>query len=432
MIQLQVLNYILSKNDIPFLLTYDKMYYTVYSKEYDFIRKHYDSEGKLPDVATVLGSCKDFEVMEVTESKKYLENKLFEEFVLEQATETINASAKNFTKDAVKANADLIAKLQSLQPPSFTYGVDIIKNAKERYDNTIDRMSSPEMYTISTGLPELDIALGGGLRRGEELVVIYARTNNAKTWIALEMGVAAWEKGRNIGFFSPEMSANSVGYRFDTLFKHFDNHGIMGDDKTYDTDNYKRYINGLIKKDRPAFNVATPADFPNKRVTVSKLVEYVKYLKLDVLIIDGLTYLTNERGGSKKNTTENLTDISEDLMNASVELGVPIIVVLQANREGAKGKDGEVNTEAPELDTIRGSDGISHNASRCISLYKAKDIIKLYLSKNRYGEKGQHIFYQYNVNEGLFTYVPNPKDGMPAMEEADLEDDGFEDTGSPF
>ena len=141
--------------------------------------------------------------------------------------------------------------------------------------------------------------------------------------------------------------------------------------------------------------------------------------------------MTNERSNGRKNTTENLTEICEDLMQVSTSLKIPIIVVLQANREGARDKDGDVSTEAPELDTIRGSDGISHNASRCISLYKAKDIIKLYLNKNRYGEKGQHLFYQYDVNEGKFTYVPNPKDGIPIDTTKDTTTE-FEDTENPF
>ena len=333
-------------------------------------------------------------------------------------------------KNAVKAKEALIAKLQAIQPPKVSYGVDIIKSAQERYDRLIDRMADESKYVFSTGLDELDIVLNGGLRRGEELVVIYARTNNAKTWIAEKMTVSIWAAGYNVGFFSPEMSHLSIGYRFDTLFKNFDNKGISGEVRDFDTEIYKRYINGLLKKDRAVFSVTNPNDFADKKVTVSALKAWIQTLKLQAVVIDGLSYMTNERSFGKKNTTENLTDISEDLMIASNELGIPFIVVLQSNREGARDKDGEVNTEAPELDTIRGSDGISHNSSRCISLYKAKDIIKMYISKNRYGEKGQHIFYQYNVNEGLFTYVPNPKDGLPF--DSSTPEETFNDTENPF
>jgi 5'-3' exonuclease len=46
-------------------------------------------------------------------------------------------------------------------------------------------------------------------------------------------------------------------------------------------------------------------------------------------------------------------------------------------------------------------------------IYKAKDIVKLYLSKNRYGEKGQHIFFKCDINTGNFIYEANPKDCIP-------------------
>ena len=431
MIQLQALNYILKNNDIAFLTSYDKRYFSKYDKEYDFIKNHYIKNHKLPDMVTVVDKCPDFKVIDVSESRDYIQQRLFEEYVYEETAKIINTSAKDFTKDAVKARNDIIVKLQALQPPSMKYGIDIIKEAKERYDILIDKMANPEKHVFSTGLDELDIILDGGLFRGEELLVLYARTNNAKTWIAEKLAVSIWEQGHNVGFFSPEMSHVSIGYRFDTLFKHFDNKGIMGSVKDFDHEPYKRYINGLIKKDRPVFNVTTPVDFPDKRVTVTSINKWATDLNLKAVVIDGLNYMTNERSNGRKNTTENLTEICEDLMQVSTSLKIPIIVVLQANREGARDKDGDVSTEAPELDTIRGSDGISHNASRCISLYKAKDIIKLYLNKNRYGEKGQHLFYQYDVNEGKFTYVPNPKDGIPIDTTKDTATE-FEDTENPF
>jgi replicative DNA helicase len=214
------------------------------------------------------------------------------------------------------------------------------------------------------------------------------------------------------------------------LFKNFDNHGIMGDSSGFDSEPYRKYINTLTKKDLPIFDVTTPIDF-DKYVTVTKLRNWVKERKLDAIVIDGLQYLANERGCNKKNTPENLTEIAEDLMILSTEMRIPVIAVHQANREGARDRDGEVNTEAPELDTIRGSDGISHNASRALSVYKSKDMVKLYLSKNRYGSKGQHLFYHYDVNFGKFTYTPNPKDGI-AIDTAAEAESFSDDKGSPF
>ena len=370
--------------------------------------------------------------MDIKESKKYLEDKLYEEYVLNTAIEAINKSSDKFGKDAIKTKDELVRALNGIKKPTRTYGIDIIKNAKDRYDLMVDKQAHIEEYVLSTGLDELDMILNGGIKTKEEFLVIYARTNNAKTWIAEKIAVSIWDKGkRNVGFFSPEMGADKIGYRFDTLFKNFDNHGIMGDSKDFNSEPYRKYINTLANKDRPLFNVTTPIDFPDKRVTVTELRNWVEELNLKALIIDGMQYLTNERGYGRKNTAENLTEIAEDLMILSVEMEIPVIAVLQANRMGARDADGEVNKESPELDTIRGSDGISHNATRAISVAKDKDIIKLYVSKNRYGEKGQKLIYQYDVNFGKFTYLPNPKDGLGIDTTKDKEEFS-DDTGSPF
>ena len=439
MIQLQALNYIVNSKDTDFLNKWDEKYYFNYDNEYKFILNHFRTYKTIPDASTMLDHFDTFTPMVVNESVNYLEQRLYEEYVYNTVSELINDSTQGFTTDAVKAKEKLMQQLQNIKSPSRSYGVDIIKTAQSRYDKLIDKLNDRDEYILSTNLTELDMILNGGLRRGEEFVVIYARTNNAKTWIAEKLAVEVWAgpkddkgnitgKGQNVGFFSPEMSADEIGYRFDTLFKNFDNHGITGADANFKSDDYKKYVNTLTKKDRPAFSVVTPLDFPNRRVTVSELRRWIEELDLQMIVIDGLTYLTNERGSKGKNTTENLTEIAEDLMLLSIEKKIPIVTVMQANRTGARDSDGEVSTESPELDTIRGSDGISHNASRAISVYKAKDVIKLYLSKNRYGEKGQHLFYQYDINTGKFTYTPNPKDGIAI--DTGASNDDYSDTGA--
>ena len=116
-------------------------------------------------------------------------------------------------------------------------------------------------------------------------------------------------------------------------------------------------------------------------------------------------------------------------MTLSVELGIPIVIVVQANREAARDKDGDVNDDAPELDTIRGSDGISHNASKVISVVHRKETITLYINKNRNGQVGQKLIYNYDVNTGKFTYIDNPKSGLALDPNSTNNDTLFIDDG---
>ena len=37
----------------------------------------------------------------------------------------------------------------------------------------------------------------------------------------------SWQIGYNVGLISPEMSSSKIGYRFDTLTKHFNNNNLV-------------------------------------------------------------------------------------------------------------------------------------------------------------------------------------------------------------
>ena len=437
MIQVQALNYLINSKDIDFLTTYGKEYYFNYENEYNFILDHYHKYKNIPDMATMLDGFPEFSVISVSESREYLENRLFEEYVFETISDYMNdeKTADKFSKNAIQAKTELLNKLQSLQQPKKSYGEDIIKTAQSRYDAFLDHIAHPDEYYISTGLTELDFILGGGLRRGEELVVVFARTGNCKSWISEKILTSAWEQDLNVGFFSPEMTSKAVGYRFDTLYKHFNNNGIQGNIADFDGEAYKKYIKELQSKKLPIFSVTTPFDF-DKKVTVSKLKKWVEALDLKMIVIDGVKYLENERG-YKQAEHDRLTDLSEDLMSLSIEMGIPIIEVVQANRVGARDKDGDVNTDAPEIDTIRGSDGISHNASRILSVVHNRTTkgsagsLTMYLNKNRYGQDGNKLIYTYDINTGTFTYVNNPKSGID-IEPDTTTDETFNDSADAF
>ena len=95
-------------------------------------------------------------------------------------------------------------------------------------------------------------------------------------------------------------------------------------------------------------------------------------------------------------------------MSLSMEMKVPILVVVQANRNGVSQDD---NDDTPELDTIRDSDGISHNASKVISIRQTKDgVLKMTVKKQRFGAVGGKLNYQWDINTGTFTWVPAEDD----------------------
>ena len=117
--------------------------------------------------------------------------------------------------------------------------------------------------------------------------------------------------------------------------------------------------------------------------------------------IDGITYLTDERYKKGDNKTISLTNISEDLTSLSIELGIPILVVVQSNRQGAKDADTD---GTPELETIRDSDGIAQNATKVIALRQTGAGLEFGIKKHRDGIHGGKLIYYRDIDKGQFNY----------------------------
>ena len=409
-ISVQVLSKVLQTGDNSIIeensLTED--YFLGYKNEYNFIQQHVQEYGNVPDKVTFLANFPEFEIVDVAETDKYLVDTIREQYLFEQSAPVLKKMADLLTTDSNEAMAYLASHLDMLQPVRAFGGTDIVAKAKDRFDAFKERKSNPKEWFFETGFPELDDLING-VQRVEELFVIFARTNQGKSWILEKICAHIWGLGFNIGYFSPEMSANSVGFRFDTLTNHYANRALITGGQEIDEDTYQSYTEGL-KQHTNRFMVATPADFGNS-VTVTKLKSWVRQYKLDLIAIDGITYISDERGKKGDNKTTSLTNISEDLMSLSVSLGIPVLLVVQANRSGVVGDEDE---GIPELESIRDSDGISHNASKVISIRQKKNnVLELGVKKNRYGSVGGKLNYVWDINTGEFKFIPSTDDAEP-------------------
>lgn len=408
MVALQIISKVLQTQDISLLeenqITRD--YFPEYEEEIDFILKHYNDYGNVPDKATFIAQFPEFELVEVQESDRYLVDTIREEYLYYKSVPVVQQVAKLMKTDSNAAVEYMIQSMKDLQPNYSITGVDIIQDALNRYEQFTQVKEHQNEWFFTTGFEELDDLIHG-IQRGEELFVLFARTNQGKSWVLEKICTHVWQLGFNVGYVSPEMSANSIGYRFDTLYNQFSNKGLMWGNE--DTDKYKDYIEKL-KDNKHKFIVSTPMDF-NRQITVSKLKQWVKKYKLDMIAIDGITYMSDERYKRGDNKTTSLTNISEDLMELSIELKIPVLVVVQANRNGVSAED---SNDVPELESIRDSDGIAHNASKVLSIKQTKEgTLTMQVKKQRFGAVGGKLIYQWGIDTGEFVNIPSYDDAQP-------------------
>lgn len=420
-VQIQAITQIIESGSLDWVIDngITEKYFDGYREEFKYILDHYNQYGNVPDRLTFQDKFREFEETlygNMNEAESYLIDKLTEEAmfrelcpVTQKFNEMATSGKSHESLDYIIPEFDRIREEYSRRDKT----VSINRTAFNRYEDYYNQTQSSEPYMYGTGFEELD-SLIGGLRKSEELAVIYARTGNCKTWILNKMLQYNFHLGRTVGVFSPEMSATTYGKRFDTLEGHFDNHLITSGRMIPNVDDYKEYALAMSSKSGAEYFYCNPATF-NNHTTVSELRKWVKKHNIQILGIDGISYMTDERYCKGDSRTMQLTHISEDLMQMSIEMQIPIIVVAQANRTG-------VSENTPELDSIRDSDGISHNATLAISSKMTDTILTLKITKNRYGKVGDKVKYRFNVNNGVFE--ANPLDASEEFDDLGVRDRG--------
>lgn len=408
--------------------------------EIAFILKHYEEYKQVPDKITFLSEFREFQMLEVSESMDYLVYKLKEAYTYTKIVPIIQNAADRVREDSIDAISYLkeqIAQLEADVPVSGNKdGYDIITNAKDRFAEYKKRCEVKGLIGIPTGIPKLDELTNGWLW-GEELVVITGRTNVGKSWMAEYFATVAYNLGYKILFYSGEMSREIIGFRFDTLNKHFSNSGLLNgagtlgvkpdtDGGRYLAEDYENYINQLSQKS--GFVVVTPDDFNGRKPNVDELKELAIKHGADMIVVDQLSLMSDKRKADIPRIAYG--NISEDLFLMSKELKKPVILLAQANREAVKNRK---KGESPELHDLAESDLVGQNSSRVLSLSVIDGTLKIALKKNRYGLNNKEVLMIWDINTGylkpLLPDNPEEKTGKSEGKEAEAGKGGKKDYG---
>lgn len=386
-----------------------------------FIIDHYNQYKQMPDKITFLQRFKDFQMLEVSESTEYLIYKLKEAYTYTKIVPIIQKGSDLVREDSIKAIEYIKAEIENLTkevPVSANKdGYDIVSNAKDRLQAYKERCEVKGLIGIPTGIDKLD-ELTNGWMWGEELVVVTGRTNVGKTWIGEYFAVVAWKLGYKILFYSGEMSREMVGFRFDTLNKHFSNMGLLNgagtlgkkpetDGGKYLQEDYENYINQLSQKS--GFIVVTPDDFNGRKPNADELKGLAVKHSVDMIVVDQLSLMSDKRRADQPRIAYN--NISEDLFLVSKEIKKPILLMAQANREAVKNRK---KGESPELHDLAESDGVGQNATRVLSLSVIDGTLKISIKKNRYGINNKEVLMIWDINTGYLEPLVKKEDNPEA------------------
>ncbi len=273
----------------------------------------------------------------------------------------------------------------------------VVVSTFQYFQDVLDRKIEPG---IQTGFPELD-NLTAGLKPGE-MFVLAARPSVGKTALALNIvrniAMKANAKGRrhSIAFFSLEMSAEQIGQRLLCTEAGVSLQSII--ERSFKRpDMYKLTKAVSVLKDAEIY-----ID-PTGGISVFELRAKARKLKdlynIDMVVVD---YLQLMKAGDrdKESRQVEVSAISGGLKKLAKDLGVPVLVLAQLNRDIEKGQSAKA---LPKLSHLRESGAIEQDADVVVFLHRNRDDSKennadaikngvdamLIVEKNRNGRTGK-------------------------------------------
>jgi replicative DNA helicase len=231
-------------------------------------------------------------------------------------------------------------------------GQSIGEVAKEH----LDGLDNPPIKRHSTGLRDLDKALGGGWTRGD-LVIIAARPAMGKTSAAFSMISNSCNDGHPTALFSLELGKVKTNARFVSIGTGIPIPVLLSGKfstaqiKTIH-EHYPKYSAMPLQ-----VNFSTGITIPEIRSEAARM---VKRHGITALYIDQLNWIT-----PPKNAKDRVAEITRGLKHIANEFDIPVIVLHQLSR-GVTGRP----DKRPELTDLRDSGAAEQDAQVVIFVHR--------------------------------------------------------------
>ena len=266
-----------------------------------------------------------------------------------------------------------------------------IKHISDGVENFEKNYNKKQNNIILTGYDELDSCIGSFC--GGDYIALGGSTGTGKTTIALNLAKMLCMQGKRVLYCSLEMPLEQLQSRFNCMISGLNalKFRSCGFTKT-ELESYKKSLNTLKE-----WNLSVLCDY---NLTVEKLRVYLnEQLKegLDFVIID---YLGLISGYGNKSLYEKSTIISRKLKVLATDLNLPILVLVQLNRDLKNRQD-----KRPVLSDIRESGAIEQDADFVLFAHRdyvysgdesKKNDLEIIIAKNRHGQSA--VSCQLNID----------------------------------
>lgn len=235
---------------------------------------------------------------------------------------------------------------------------------------------------VTTGLPPLDRALGGGLKGGK-VIVLAARPGVGKTSLAIQVASACAGAGATALILSQEMPAADLADRTVANLGRVDMGALVAG--KFAGDDWTRIVEASDAAGKLALYVD---DQPG--LTLLQIKAKARVMKrrhgLSLLVVDYLQLCAGT--SSRDNRNAQIEEISRGLKALAKELDITVLALAQLNRASTQ-------RDEPDLADLRDSGAIEQDADTVLFLHPKAELnegvvlVAAILAKNRQGRRGR-------------------------------------------
>ncbi|MED5502242.1 MAG: replicative DNA helicase [Pseudomonadota bacterium] len=257
-------------------------------------------------------------------------------------------------------------------------------------ETVYSKKNSDEVDYLLTGYSEFD-KLVSGLQKSD-LIIIAGRPSMGKTAFAMNIAQdIVFKQKKKVGFFSLEMSAQSIALRMLSSLSSVSQQKIRTGDyeaSSKDTKNVTSAIEMMNDNDCHFYIDDTAAISPMD--LRSKARRMKRETGLDMIIVDYLQLMSIPQ--YSENRVNEIAEVTRSLKAIAKELDLPVIALSQLNR-GVETR----NDKRPFLSDLRESGSIEQDADLIVFLYREevydkntdqKNIAEIRVEKHRNGPTG--------------------------------------------
>ena len=349
---------------------------------------------------------------------------------------------KNETKDflnkqikELEENPDVLEVISKSEEKLSELASDVVPKEEIKFSDTISevvkRVSSEEELNLDV-VPlfntQMDKVLKGGWHPGQ-LITVGARTGVGKTVFAINSAEAACAAGKTVLFFSLEMTRNELAERMLSSVSGVASYKIAPGAHRTTSENER-----IEKASKEMSNFSLIVD-DDSDVTIDYIRSKAKAQAaspqgLDFIIVDYLQLVNPGTNKNRANREQQVAAMSRGLKILAKDLQVPIMILVQLNRES---KD-EAEDRLPSKADIRESAAIAADSNVVLIIHRkyrdeSPDPKALFIiDKNRGGQADKKFQVRCVLEKSMFVDIDPEEESDMEITNTEIQNLDEEDT----